>query len=195
MQVKLLRVLQFGEFQMLGSPVTKRVDVRIIAATNKDLAKAVEEGKFRSDLYYRLNVFPVNLPPLRERKMDIPMLAWTFIDEINSKVGKQIEKISTKSMAAMLRYSWPGNIRELRNVIEYSIIMSDSPVLDVHLPESSSKNDLADDLDSTQKSHIIKVLEQSGWRIRGATGAAARLGMKESTLRYRMKKLGIERNI
>lgn len=192
-QVKLLRVIQFGEFQMLGSPETKKVNVRIIAATNRDLPKAIADGVFRSDLFYRLNVFPISLPPLRDRKEDIPLLAWTFVDEIAAKMGRHIEKISTQSMNAMLRYSWPGNIRELRNLIEYSIIVAQNTTLMVHLPQDGDREISDDSLDEQQRLHIEKVLNQTGWRIRGEGGAAEILGIKESTLRFRMKKLGIER--
>jgi transcriptional regulator with GAF, ATPase, and Fis domain len=192
-QVKLLRIIQFGEYQMLGSPETKKVDVRIIAATNKDLTKAIADNSFRRDLYYRLNVFPILLPPLRDRKEDIPLLAWVFVDEIAGKMGKRIDKISTPGMNKLLRHNWPGNIRELRNVIEYSIILSHGPVLDIHLQEPEPGTDDAENLHAGQKRHIEKVLTQTGWRIRGKGGAAEKLGMKESTLRFRMKKLGIER--
>ncbi len=192
-QVKLLRIIQFGEYQMLGSPETRKVDVRIIAATNKDLPQAVAHQAFRNDLFYRLNVFPIHLPPLRDRKEDIPLLAWAFVDEIAGKMGKRIDKISTAGMNRLLRHSWPGNIRELRNVIEYSIILSNSPVLDIHLQEPESAPVDADNLNAEQKRHIEKVLNQTGWRIRGKGGAAEKLGMKESTLRFKMKKLGIER--
>jgi PAS domain S-box-containing protein len=194
-QVKLLRVIQFGEFQMLGNPETRKVDVRIIAATNKDLSLAIAKGTFRNDLYYRLNVFPIHLPPLRDRKEDIPLLAWAFVDEIAGKMGKRIDKISTTGMNKLLRYNWPGNIRELRNVIEYSIILSHGPVLDIHLQESEPGTDDTENLNAGQKRHIEKVLDQTGWRIRGKGGAAEKLGMLESTLRFRMKKLGIERKL
>jgi formate hydrogenlyase transcriptional activator len=167
--------------------------VRIIAATNKDLSRAIAEGTFRSDLFYRLNVFPVNIPPLRERREDIPMLALSFVDEIAGKIGKRIDKISTHSMNKLLRYRWPGNVRELRNVIEYSIILSKSPILEIHFHEADREDELSDNLDAEQRRHIEKILIQTGWRIRGAGGAAEKLGMKESTLRFRMKKLGIER--
>jgi transcriptional regulator with GAF, ATPase, and Fis domain len=192
-QVKLLRVIQFGEFQMLGSPETKKVDVRIIAATNRDLSKAIADGVFRNDLYYRLNVFPINVPSLRERKEDIPVLAWTFVDEIAAKMGKHIVRISSHSMSALLRYSWPGNVRELRNLIEYSIIVAHDTTLVIHLPVSEDNETSGETLDDQQRVHIEKVLNQTGWRIRGKDGAAEKLGMKESTLRFRMKKLGIER--
>ncbi len=192
-QVKLLRAIQFGEFQMLGSNFTKKVDVRIIAATNRDLSLAIAEGTFRSDLYYRLGVFPINLPPLRERKEDIPLLAWHFIDEIAGHMGKQIEKISTQGMKKLIGYHWPGNIRELRNIIEFSIIVSTSKILEINLPYAVLLDPHTENLEDEQRRHIIKVMEQCNWKIRGANGAAERLGVKESTLRFRMKKLGIAR--
>jgi PAS domain S-box-containing protein len=191
-QVKLLRVLQFGEFQMLGSPETKRVNVRIIAATNRDLSKAVADGSFRMDLFYRLNVFPVNLPALRQRKEDIPSLTWAFVDEISAKMGKQFEKIAPASMNRLLRYGWPGNVRELRNIVEYNIILSKSSVLEINLPNVELEEDNSDSFNEGQKKHIEMILHQTGWKIRGVNGAAERLEMKESTLRFRMKKLGIE---
>jgi formate hydrogenlyase transcriptional activator len=192
-QVKFLRVIQFGEFQMLGSPETKKVDVRIIAATNRDLSKAIADGTFRTDLYYRLNVFPINVPSLRERKEDIPLLTWTFVDEIAAKMGKHFEKISPQSMSAMLHYSWPGNVRELRNLIEYSLIVANSTTLVIHLPVSEDKVASGENLDDQQRAYIEKVLNQTDWRIRGSRGAAEKLGLKESTLRFKIKKLGIER--
>ncbi len=193
-QVKLLRTIQFGEFQMLGSNVTRKVNVRIIAATNRDLSNSIAAGTFRSDLYYRLSVFPINLPPLRERKEDIPLLAWHFIDEIAGHMGKQFEKISTQGMKKLIGYNWPGNVRELRNIIEFSIIVSTSQILEVNLPDSVLIEPPTENLEDEQRRHIIKVLEQCDWKIRGAGGAAERLGMNESTLRFRMKKLGISRD-
>ncbi len=192
-QVKLLRVLQFGEFQMLGSPETRKVDVRILAATNKDLTQAMADGSFRSDLYYRLNVFPIDLPPLRKRKEDIPLLAWAFTDEIATRQGKRIDKISTESMNRLLRHDWPGNIRELRNVIEYSIIMARGSVLDVVLQNAHVGRTPDESLENEERRYIERVLRLTNWRIRGKEGAAERLGLKESTLRFRMKKLGIQR--
>jgi len=192
-QVKLLRVLQFGEYQMLGSPETRKVDVRIIAATNKNLAKAVSEGNFRNDLFYRLNVFPITIPPLRNRKEDIPSLVFHFIDEIGQNMGKRVDKVSTAGMNKLLKYDWPGNVRELRNIIEYNMILAKGPVMDLTLHEEpvDSLSDLS--LEEQNRIHIERVLQQTGWKIRGKEGAAEKLGMKESTLRFRMKKLGIER--
>ncbi|MGB4203999.1 MAG: sigma 54-interacting transcriptional regulator [Bacteroidales bacterium] len=193
-QVKLLRVLQFGEFQMLGSPHTRKVDVRIIAATNRDLTKALADGRFRSDLYYRLNVFPITLPALKDRREDIPGLVWEFVDEIGHRMGKRIEKITPESMNRLLAHNWPGNIRELRNVVEYSMILATGPILEIVLQEHIGEKEFITDLEAQQKSHIEEILNMTNWRIRGAGGAAELLGMKESTLRFRMKKLGIERS-
>jgi len=192
-QVKLLRVLQFGEYQLLGSPETRKVDVRIIAASNKNLSKAVADGSFRSDLFYRLNVFPIVIPPLRERKEDIPSLVFHFVDEIGLNMGKRIEKVSTGSMNKLLRHDWPGNVRELRNIIEYNMILSSDPTLEINLPDSSADSPSAGSLHDQEKTIIEKVLQQAGWRIRGKDGAAEKLGMKESTLRFKMKKLGLTR--
>lgn len=195
LQPKLLRVLQQGEFERLGSARTIRVDVRIIAATNRDLAQAVREGRFRQDLFYRLDVFPIELPPLRERAGDIPLLSWTFVREFSNAMGKQIEKISAESMSTLIAYSWPGNIRELRNVIERAMILAQGPVLHVKLGHKPVQLDpgkaMDGTLDQAERAHIVRALERSGWRIRGANGAAEQLGIKPTTLESRMKKLGI----
>src|SRR5262249_22411228 len=135
-QVKLLRVLQEKVIERLGNPNPIRIDVRVIAATNQNLEKAVQEGKFRQDLYYRLNVFPIEVPPLRERREDIPMLVWSFVDELSSTLSKTVENISQKSMDALINYSWPGNVRELRNTIERAMILSNSPTLAIQLPQN-----------------------------------------------------------
>lgn len=192
-QVKLLRVLQFGEFQMLGNPETRKVDVRVIAATNKNLEKEINEGSFRRDLFYRISVFPITIPPLRERKEDIPSLVFHFVDEIGQNMGKRIEKVSTGSMAKLLRYDWPGNVRELRNIIEYNMIVSSNPILDIDLHHSTPKSHPDGSLQDQERQIIEKVLSQSEWCIRGKDGAAEKLGLKESTLRFKMKKLGIRR--
>jgi transcriptional regulator with GAF, ATPase, and Fis domain len=195
LQAKLLRVLQEGEFERLGSPRTIRVDVRIIASTNRDLAKIVREGKFREDLYYRLNVFSLTVPPLRERTEDIPLLAWAFVKEYRDRMGKAIERIPQKSMEALKQYRWPGNVRELRNVIEQSMIISKGTTLRVQIPGISEVDPNEDQtLESVERRHIRKTLDQTRWRVRGKNGAAETLGLKESTLRFRMKKLGIERS-
>lgn len=193
-QSKLLRVLEEGCFERLGSTKTLKVDVRIIAATNRDLPRAVAERRFRSDLYYRLNVFPVVLPPLRERTEDIPLLVWAFIREFEKRIGKRIDRMAAKSMDAMQRYSWPGNIRELRNVIEHGMIVSSGNTLTVSLPTTStSRGPVASDLDSVERAHILKVLNGSGWQIGGKGGAAEVLGLKRTTLQSKMERLGISR--
>ena len=193
-QSKLLRVIQFGEFQMLGSPVTRKVDVRIVAATNRNLLKEIEKGSFRRDLFYRLNVFPVSLPPLRDRKEDIPVLVWSFVDTFSARMGKRIKNISQRSMDKLMSYTWPGNIRELRNIIEFSMILSNRDTLNIHLHDEHAENESGPEtLEESEKKHIFKILNQTNWRVRGRGGAAEMLGMNESTLRFRMKKLGITR--
>jgi len=193
-QAKLLRVLEEGQFERLGSSKTIKVDVRVIAATNRDLAKAVSEGSFREDLYYRLNVFPVTVPPLRDRREDIPLLVWAFIKEYGEIMGKTIERIPRKNMDALQRYPWPGNIRELRNAIERAMILSKSTTIQVDLPKISDSTKLQSvTLEESERRHIIKVLESTGWRVRGKNGAAEILGLKPTTLDSRIKKLGIQR--
>jgi len=193
-QSKFLRVLEDGRFERLGSNKTLTADVRIIAATNRDLERAVKDGKFRQDLYYRLRVFPIVIPPLRERPEDIPLLVWTFVREFEKKIGKRIDRISKKSMESMQRYDWPGNVRELKNVIEHGMIVSTGNTLAVRLPQDgSSKETKASDLDSIERSHVLKVLAESGWRIGGKGGAAETLGLKRTTLQSLMKRLGIRR--
>jgi PAS domain S-box-containing protein len=208
-QVKLLRVLQHGQFERLGSTRTLSADVRIIAASNRDLERMVAEGRFREDLFYRLNVFPIRLPPLRERHEDIPALVWAFLNELGRTMGKTIERIPQATMEALKRHPWPGNIRELRNVIERAVILAQSPALQVELPSRSNatatapalspkvegEDAPADDLtlDEVQKRYILAVLEKTGWRVSGKKGAAAILGLKPTTLESRMAKLGIKR--
>jgi formate hydrogenlyase transcriptional activator len=195
LQPKLLRVLQEGEFERLGGSRTIKVDVRVIAATNRNLAQAVSEGKFREDLFYRLDVFPIELPALRERPEDIPLLSWGFVKEFSNSMGKPIEKIAGDSMAAMRAYPWPGNIRELRNVIERAMILARGPVLQVkpgRRPSPSPVVKLPDGtLEEAERAHIVRALERCNWRIRGAHGAAEQLDIKPTTLESRMKKLGI----
>lgn len=196
LQAKLLRVLQDGQFERLGSNKTIEVDVRIIAATNKNLAEAVASGAFREDLYYRLNVFPITLPPLRDRQGDIPLLAWTFIKEFSQRMGKRIESVPKKMMEALQSYSWPGNVRELRNVIEHSMILSRGTNLNLQIPRIpvAATNKLgARSLEEVEREHISEVLEATGWRVRGRRGAAEILGLKPTTLEARMKKLDIRR--
>ncbi len=193
-QAKLLRVLQTGEFERLGSSKTMQVDVRIIAATNRDLAQEARNGSFREDLYYRLNVFPISVPPLRERREDIPQLVWRFVKEFEKDLGRRVEQISKRDMDALTRFAWPGNIRELKNVIERAMILGSGPDLRIEppeLPDGPAVEGLK--LDQVEKRHIVAVLEQTGWRVRGAGGAAEQLGLKPTTLESRMQKLGINR--
>ena len=194
LQVKLLRVLEDGQFERIGSTKTLTVDVRVIAATNRDLAKLVAQGAFREDLYYRLNVFPIAVPPLRERREDIPLLVWTFAKQFGTGLGKPVERIPQETMEALLRYPWPGNIRELRNVIERALILSESSTLRVPVgaaagPLAAAPTTLAD----AERQHILAALQQTGWRVRGREGAAALLGLKPTTLESRLKKLGLQR--
>ena len=195
-QAKLLRVLQSGQFERLGSTKTITVDARVIAATNRDLSKWVSEGRFREDLYYRLNVFPIHLPPLRERKEDIPVLVWSFINNLSEHMGKRIEAIPRKTMENLNKYHWPGNIRELKNIIERAMIISSGSVLQVDRLERGSNGHKPNmDLNQVLKDHILNVLEISGWRVRGAGGAAELLNVKPTTLESKMKRLGISRKI
>ena len=191
-QAKLLRVLQEGQFERLGSPKTIKVNVRIIGATNRDLREEVRQGRFREDLYYRLNVFPILVPPLRERAEDIPLLVWTFLEEFSSRMGRKITRVPRKTMEMFQRHAWPGNIRELRNVIEHGTIITTGDTLRVPMfeqaaPEAMPPQTLAD----SEREHIIKGLEKTAWRIKGPKGAATLLGLNPSTLYGRMRKLGI----
>ncbi|HSB51944.1 MAG TPA: sigma 54-interacting transcriptional regulator, partial [Dissulfurispiraceae bacterium] len=192
LQAKLLRVLQDGEFERLGSPRKITVDVRVIAATNRDLAEAVKKGAFREDLFYRLNVFPIRVPPLRERPEDIPLLVQAFVNEFSGKMGKKIRTVPRGSIGALQRYGWPGNIRELRNLIEQAVIISDSEILKINAPLQAGSSRLAFlTMEEAEYLHIVQTLEKTGWRIKGAHGAAALLGLKPSTLYSRMSKLNI----
>jgi formate hydrogenlyase transcriptional activator len=194
LQGKLLRVLEEGSFERLGSTNPLHVNVRIIAATNRNLGEEVKAGRFRKDLYYRLNVFPISIPPLRERPEDIPLLVWAFIEEAQKRIGKEIEVISKKTMEAMQSYSWPGNVRELKNVIEHAMILSKDRILRVHLPRPEAlETDATQDLQDIERRHILAVLEKTGWRLSGDGGAAEALGLKRTTLHAKMKKLGIKR--
>jgi formate hydrogenlyase transcriptional activator len=183
MQVKLLRVLQEKQVERLGDPKSISVDVRIIAATNQDLAKAVREKRFRDDLYYRLNVFPIRVPPLRERPEDIPLLIQSFVNEFAKSFGKCIESIDKESIDSLQRYSWPGNIRELRNTVERGMILASGPNLHICTP-CRSPDETAPSLllSDAERDHIRSVLEMTGWRIRGKDGAAVILGLKPTTL-------------
>ncbi len=193
-QGKLLRVLEQGSFERLGSTQALKVDVRIIAATNQDLAREVDAGRFRKDLYFRLNVFPINLPPLRERIEDIPPLVWTFIKQYGKKMGKRVDRIPRKCMTDLQRYAWPGNIRELRNVIERALIVSSGSTLEVSEPSgTSAESSKHSNLEDVERSHITGVLQQTDWRLSGQGGAAGILGLKRTTLQSKMKKLNIQR--
>jgi formate hydrogenlyase transcriptional activator len=193
-QAKLLRVLEDGRFERLGSTQPLQTDVRIIAATNRDLTHDVAEGKFRDDLYYRLNVFPIAVSPLRERPEDIPLLVWAFVRQYEKKMGKRIDHIPRKCMENLQHYLWPGNARELRNVVEHAMIVSSGRTLEVRVPRMASSDISASlSLESIERRHILSVLEKSGWRITGQGGAADILGLKRTTLQSKMKKLGIKR--
>ncbi len=196
LQSKLLRVIEEGAFERLGSTKTIHVNVRLIAATNRDLSQEVQQGTFREDLFYRLNVFPITIPPLRQRTEDIPLLVWAFVRHLEKKMGKQINSIPRRSMEALQRYSWPGNVRELRNVIEHAMIVTRDKTLTLRAPavsvaEKAEDNNL--ELEAIERNHILITLHRSGWRINGAGGAAEALGLKRTTLQSKMKKLGIER--
>jgi transcriptional regulator with GAF, ATPase, and Fis domain len=195
LQPKLLHVLQEGEFERLGGTKTIKVDARVIAATNRPLAQAVKEGKFREDLFYRLDVFPIEVPPLRERREDIPLLAWTFVKEFSNSMGKPIDEIADESMSALQEYHWPGNIRELRNVIERAMILGHGPKLHIKLCHTTLRpvavRATAGSLDEAERTIILQAVEQCNWRIRGSNGAAALLDVKPTTLESRIKKLGL----
>jgi formate hydrogenlyase transcriptional activator len=211
LQTKLLRVLQEREFERLGSSRTLRTDARLIAATNRDLEAMVSEQKFRSDLFFRLNVFPVHVPPLREREGDIPLLVRHFAQQFSKRMNKMIETIPTEAMDALSRYHWPGNIRELQNVMERAVIISTGPELGLDVadlkfpkanpseeraaaPNSKTNGALRDVLGETERLQILQALKRSNWVVAGPDGAAVRLGMKRSTLQLRIQKLGITRH-
>jgi formate hydrogenlyase transcriptional activator len=193
-QVKLLRVLEERQIERLGSPKSISVDTRIIAATHRNLEERIEAGTFREDLYYRLNVFPIHVPPLRNRPEDIPDLVWRFVDEFSTMLDKQVDEIPRDNMLALQSYSWPGNIRELRNVVERAMIVASGPRLTMVVPKQSVPSiSRSVKLADVEKEHIRSVLEASGWRIRGNGGAADRLGLRPTTLETRMAKLGLQR--
>ncbi|HET9334457.1 MAG TPA: sigma 54-interacting transcriptional regulator [Gemmatimonadota bacterium] len=195
LQVKLLRVLQEGRFERLGSTKTIEVDVRLIAATNRDLVAAVEAGEFRRDLYYRLNVFPISVAPLRERQEDIPQMAWKFAESLGQARGRAIERIPPRSMELLQAYSWPGNARELRNAVERAMILNEGPVLEIEPADGAPQApEVERTLEEVQRDHILSTLTRTGWRIRGRGGAADQLGMRPTTLESRMSKLGIHRH-
>lgn len=194
LQVKLLRVLQEGRFERLGSRQTRAVDVRVVAATNRDLGALIREGRFRSDLFYRLSVFPIEVPPLRDRHGDIALLVWHFVRYFCQKMGKTIDTIPRKTLETLQRHRWPGNVRELRNLMERSVILSDTRVLVVPLGAAAApESDSATTLEEVERRHILQTLENTGWRIQGPGGAAEQLGLIPTTLHSRLKKLGISR--
>jgi transcriptional regulator with GAF, ATPase, and Fis domain len=200
LQSKLLRVLQEGEFQRLGAKREQKVDVRIIAATNRDLREEMREGRFRSDLYYRLSVFPIESPPLRDRREDIPLLASYFLSKFQVTLGRRISTIEESSMEALQAYNWPGNVRELQNVIERSAILCSGDTLivkevlgDFGVPDREPGSSLTQDLADVERASILHALEASGWKVKGEGNAASRLGINPGTLRSRMKKMGIVR--
>ena len=202
LQPKLLRVLQEKEFERLGSTRTIRVDIRLVAATNRNLGQMVKDGKFREDLYYRLKVFPIHVPPLRDRTDDIPLLVRYFVEKHAKKIGRKIEIIPGETMKSLQEWSWPGNVRELENCLERSVILSSGPVLRVPLAELEVEVETAEadtklttltTLDETERQAILAALRESRGIIAGSEGAAARLGMKRTTLNSKMRKLGINR--
>ena len=201
LQPKLLRGLQEREFERLGSTQTKKVDVRVIAATHRDLEQMILDHQFRSDLFYRLNVVPIRLPPLRERPEDIPLLVRHFVQRFAKRTNKTIDTIPPGTMDVLRRYSWPGNIRELENVIERTVTLSSSPVLRISPQDLRTRvapchnADHLQTLEEVERKHILNMLKETQWTLSGPSGAAARLGLNRSTLYFRMKKLGIDRSV
>jgi transcriptional regulator with GAF, ATPase, and Fis domain len=203
LQAKLLRVLQDQEFERLGSATTRKVDVRVIAATNRNLDQLIEQGDFRADLYYRLGVFPIRAPALRERRGDIPLLVWLFISDLQHRLGKEINEVSVQAMDVLTAYDWPGNVRELKNIIERAMILSPTSILrlddrfpgDLGLANNSLQplGQSGETIEEVERAHMERVLVACDWKIRGEGGAAERLGLKRTTLQSRMKKLGIQR--
>jgi transcriptional regulator with GAF, ATPase, and Fis domain len=195
-QAKLLRVLQDGEFERLGATRSRKVDVRIVAATNRDLEQAIAAGRFREDLYYRLAAFPIRLPPLRDRREDIPLLVWDCIRRRQGELGREIERVPESAMLALTSYSWPGNVRELGNVIERALILSHATALRLDAAfagAAARRGEPSERLDDVERAHFLRVLERHGWRIDGSGNAAAALGLHPNTLRSRLKKLGVAR--
>lgn len=204
-QVKLLRVLQEGQYERIGSPTTINANTRVIASTNRDIGKCIKEGSFRSDFYYRLNVFPISVPPLRERKGDIPLLAWHFCQHYARHFGKNIQEMSKKTITTLTDYSWPGNVRELENVIERGVILCEGPVLSLDSSVFETLDLMVSDqqpvslvghavsLATHEREYIKAVLEKTGWVVKGPAGAANLLELKPSTLYSKMKKFGISK--
>jgi transcriptional regulator with GAF, ATPase, and Fis domain len=196
-QVKLLRVLQEGEFERVGSSQTLKVDVRVIAATNRNLKEVVQNGTFRSDLFYRLNVFPLEVPALRERKDDLPLLVNFFLSKCAKKLAKEVQGVSQKSMDQLANYDWPGNVRELHNIVERAVVLATGPI--VHIDDSTARSGEAmedtpiETLETMERKHIIRTLNETRWVVHGKKGAAEILGINPSTLRSRMEKLAIKR--
>jgi transcriptional regulator with GAF, ATPase, and Fis domain len=196
--VKLLRVLQDHVIERLGSTQPIKVDVRVVAATNRDLEQMIVKKEFREDLYYRLNVFPITVPPLRDRLEDVPALVRSFVDEFSRTFGKTVESIPDESLVALQGYEWPGNVRELRNVVERAVIVANGPAVSIPVPRPSAasrRRTATTTLADLQSAHIRATLESVGWRVRGAGGAAERLGLKPTTLESRMARLGIVRAV
>ena len=194
LQPKLLRVLQDQEFERLGSNQTLKVNFRLIAATNRDFSQGVEEGQFRSDLYYRLNVFPVRVPPLRDRREDIPLLVQHFVLKCAKRMNKSITSIPARTMETLKQWNWPGNIRELENFVERSVILTRGSVLQSPLKEleSAGEQELGDTLEAMDREHIVRTLQLSHGKLSGIDGAAERLGMNRTTLQSKLKRLGID---
>jgi formate hydrogenlyase transcriptional activator len=193
-QVKLLRVLEERQFERLGSPKSVRVNTRIIAATHRNLEQLVADGSFREDLYYRLNVFPIHIMPLRDRAEDVPILVSRFVDEFSKTFGKRIDSLDEDNISRLQQYSWPGNIRELRNVVERAMILVTGPRLTIPLPSASPASTRQSvKIKDVETEHFKNVLESTGWRIRGVGGAADRLGLPATTLEARLAKLGLKR--
>jgi formate hydrogenlyase transcriptional activator len=196
LQSKLLRVLQEREIERLGSSRTIRVDFRLVAATNRNLIEMVDNGQFRSDLYYRLSVFPIEIPPLRDRAEDIPILAWHFVKKYAQQMNKRIDKILPQDMEALVHHGWPGNVRELQNVVERSVVVSPGAVLALSRPAEPKRIESSRDartLAEAEREHILRVLRTTDWVLGGPGGAAVRLGVKRTTLLYKMRRLGIDR--
>ena len=186
-------MLEERQIERLGSPQALHVDVRIVAATHRNLEREIEAGRFREDLFYRLNVFPIRVPPLRDRLEDIPALVSRFVDEFSRGFGKRIDAIAPGTAAALQAYAWPGNIRELRNVVERAMIVADGSVLSIQLPAKRIAAPSSSRLEDVEREHLRTVLASTGWRVRGTAGAATILGLKPTTLETRMAKLGITR--
>jgi len=193
-QAKLLRVLESGEFERVGDPKTRHSDARIVASTNRDLEEAVRRGQFRQDLWYRLKVFPITVPPLRERREDIPLLITWFIEQLSRKLGKSGIEISKEAMRALQDYLWPGNVRELKHMIEVALITTQDKKLKFEFPETSFNGiSIIKPLEEMERDYILQVLKEKKWKIGGADGVASALGMHPNTLRSRIKKLGIKK--